>query len=459
MAFKYDQGLSILDNLADGLLVQTVPTGDIVHVNGGFLNLLVCDRSLLVRHPHHWMHQIYTEDRDLIRHWWHQLLVKPIHAERTYRILQPNGQFRWIQCRSLPITSPPGHPGGLATLHIDVTSQHHPSKDKSSEVSYLNSLFDQFLIGISGCAADGRILWTNEAFHPLLDYVPGELVDSYLQDLIAPSSYCCLASNWETLLTQAWSKELELLSGLHQSRWMLTTVAPLPSPLQATTFICMIQDITQYKKTEVELRTSLQDTAVLIAEIHHRVKNNLQIISSLLELQANRTGNVNAKTTLLSSQDRVLAMALIHETLYQSNNIAHINFGAYVQQLVAELTRAYMAEQTICLNLNLTATATISTDLAVPLGLILNELVANALKHNLAHTSQGSLTIDLQPLSHQTFQLSICQSPGGLPPDFSLEKSASMGLQIVKLLTHKIGATLRIQHSPVIFTVIFSANL
>ncbi len=458
MTFQSAQALSILDSLSDGLLVQTVPTGGVVHVNPGFLELLVCDRTLLAQRPDGWIERIYPDDQPQMRQWWQRLMAHPAPAEHTYRVLQPTGQLRWIQCRSMQVQASPGATLCVATLHVDVTQQRQEAAAQLLSDGRLQTIFGPFLIGAIGCDARGRILWCNDAFCQMLDYPPGSLTHQCLQDLIAPF---CRQRDFTTWLDNPcpWSQELEFVSGLGQLHWMLTTIAPLQSRYQQNgAFFCMIQDITRYKQADTELRASLKETEVLIAEIHHRVKNNLQIISSLLELQANRTRDTNAKRILLSSQDRVLAMSLIHETLYQSDNLAQIDFALYVRRLVAGVSRAYGANPLVDFTLNLDPAVVISTNLAVPLGLILNELVTNALKHSFTGSCRGGVMIDLQSLTQRRFQLSVSQPAGRLPDDFSMEHTSSMGLQIVTLLTQNIGATLSVQHQPTAFQVVFYTN-
>jgi PAS domain S-box-containing protein len=459
MTFQSAQALSILDSLSDGLLVQTVPTGGVVHVNPGFLNLLVCDRDRLNQHPDGWMEHIYLDDQPSIRQWWQQLITHPITAEQTYRILSPSGQLRWIQCRSVKVQPSPEASPCLATLHVDVTQQQRPPQIQPSPCDVLQTVMGQFLMGVACCLAGGQIVWSNDAFCQILGHPPGALTHKRLQDLITPASPTLTLGGWPSPPVPQ-SQELELINRSGQIRWILTTIVPLAAEEQPSgSFLCLIQDITQYKQAETELRASLKETEVLVAEIHHRVKNNLQIISSLLELQATRTQDANAKSILLSSQDRVLAMSLIHETLYQSNNLTQIDFAVYIRQLVGGLSRAYLDHRSVNFTLNLDTSLIISTNLAVPLGLILNELVTNALKHSFSKAPQGTLIIDLQALASGDLQLTVREPNGCLPEDFSMHHSSSMGLQIVTLLTQKIQAQLAVNHQPTTFQIVFAPGI
>jgi len=459
MGINGNQALNMLDSLVNGVLVQTIPTGSLVHVNQSFLELLGCDRLCFNHHPDGWIDHIHRDDQDSMRQWWKRLLANPISAEQTYRVFLTEHSLRWVQCRTMPLDAAQGRQPCLATVHIDVTGQCQGFSSGILQCETLQSFLGAFSIGIGCCGADGHLTWVNTAFESLLDYGPGTLLGRSLQALIAPNSRSTLTSDWPGLTRQPWSQEVQLLTRYNQGRWMLVTVAPLePQVPGSGAAVCMIQDITHYKQAEDQLRTSLRSTEVLIAEIHHRVKNNLQIISSLLELQANRIQDPHTQAILLSSQDRVLAMSLIHETLYQSDDMAQINFAAYVQQLVGGLSRAYRGNQAIEFQLHLEGTTTISTNLAVPLGLMLNELVTNALKHSLSSSPHGTLLVNLRGLSDHRFEVAVQQTAGQLPDGFSLDHPSSMGLQIVKLLALKIGADLTVQHQPTTFTIVFSTQ-
>jgi PAS domain S-box-containing protein len=459
MGINGNQALKMLDSLVNGVLVQTVPTGRLVHVNRNFLELLGCELTGFNHHPDSWIDHIHGDDQDVMRQWWKRLLAHPTPAEQTYRVLPPGQSLRWVQCRTMLLDAAQGDQPCLATIHIDVTGQCQGLNSGILQCEALQRVLGAFAIGIGYCGADGHLAWVNAAFESLLDYGPGTLLGRSLQTLIAPNSQSTLTPDWPGLTRKPWSQEVQLLTRYNQGRWMLVTVAPLEPRLpESSAAVCIIQDITHYKQAEDQLRTSLRSTEVLMAEIHHRVKNNLQIISSLLELQANRTQDSHTRAILLSSQDRVLAMSLIHETLYQSDDMAQINFAAYVQQLVGGLSRAYRGNQTIDFQLKLEGTTTISTNLAVPLGLMLNELVTNALKHNLSSSPKGTLVVTLRGLSHHRFEVAVQQTAGKLPDGFSLDHPSSMGLQIVKLLALKIGADLKVQHQPTTFTIVFSTQ-
>jgi len=209
------------------------------------------------------------------------------------------------------------------------------------------------------------------------------------------------------------------------------------------------QDITKRKQTEAALHAALAEKVVLLKEIHHRVKNNLQIVSSLLHLQASRIASADAKAVLLEMQDRVHSMALIHEHLYRSDNLAAVDLTAYLRSLCTQLVRSAAAPSgTIQLQLDL-APVMIDIDKAIPCGLLVNELVTNTLKYAFPQGRSGVLRVELQPLDGTPgWCLRVADDGVGLPADFNLQNLTSLGLKVVADLARQLGGRLHIGAGP-----------
>lgn len=213
-------------------------------------------------------------------------------------------------------------------------------------------------------------------------------------------------------------------------------------------------DIVEIKRAEDRVRTSLREKDVLLKEVHHRVKNNLQVISSLLNLQAQGITDARAREAFFSSQTRVRSMALIHEKLYRSENFAGINFGDYLRSVTGELVRSYgMGHVTVEVD---AASVHLALDSALPCGLIVNELVSNALKHAFEPGAAGSIRVTLQRTGAEELELVVADSGRGIPASFDLAKPSSMGMTLVTSLTDQLGGTISVGISGgTVFTVRF----
>jgi PAS domain S-box-containing protein len=218
-----------------------------------------------------------------------------------------------------------------------------------------------------------------------------------------------------------------------------------------------ILDITEEKQIQEALKQSLTEKEVLLKEVHHRVKNNLQVISCLLNMQASSVVEEQAANALKESERRVMAMAAIHERLYGNKRMDRITFQEYAEALTQDLLLTYApsgsqidAEYTM-------APIELTIEQAIPCGLILNELVTNAIKYAYPAHSEGIIYLHLEQGPEQMVRLSVEDHGRGLPPNFDWKKSKSLGVTIVNLLTKQLGGTLKIESSAskTVFSVIF----
>ena len=203
----------------------------------------------------------------------------------------------------------------------------------------------------------------------------------------------------------------------------------------------------QQKDAEERIRASLNEKEVLLKEVHHRVKNNLQVISSLLNLQARNIDDELARDILRESRNRVRAMALIHEQLYQSEDLARIPFGVYIQKLTSDLYRTYQVDSDH-VTMNITAgNLLVGIDTAIPCGLIINELVSNSLKHAFPSGAPGEILIALQVDHERNLTLTVSDNGVGIPDGLDFRNAESLGMQLVSLLVDQLGATVEIDGS------------
>jgi len=205
---------------------------------------------------------------------------------------------------------------------------------------------------------------------------------------------------------------------------------------EASSTLCVVRDVTDRQQTE-QLLASLREKEVLLKEVHHRVKNNLAVISSLFYLQSTYTSDEPTIRILHESQERVRSMALVHETLYRSENLAAVDFAEYARDLSRRLVRAYRPHgREIRLATELESVS-MGIDLAVPCGLILNELITNALTHAFGD-GDGDLRVALRHTGDGRCELRVEDTGVGLPPDLDVERSTSLGLRLIRSLIRQI---------------------
>jgi len=226
-----------------------------------------------------------------------------------------------------------------------------------------------------------------------------------------------------------------------QGRVFLRNYVPLSINENSNYHLWQYQDITDSRQAEVQIKSSLKEKEVLLKEIHHRVKNNLQIISSLLNLQSAEIEDPKASQKFRESQDRVKAMALIHERLYQSSDLAKIDFAGYVRSLTGHLVRSYKAGA-IRLNVEVESVP-MNLDVAIPCGLMINELVSNAFKYAFPDRRDGEIRVVFSEDRDRMLRLAVSDNGIGFPEDRNPEESDSLGLKLVRTLTEQLGGTVR----------------
>ena len=216
-------------------------------------------------------------------------------------------------------------------------------------------------------------------------------------------------------------------------------------------------EVAERKHAEESLAVSLKEKELLLKEIHHRVKNNLQIISSLLSLQTINTTDINASASLRDTQNRIKSMALIHEKLYRSRDLARIDFKEYVQSLVVSLTRSYTVNPGVRISIDIGDVA-LDIDTAIPCGLIINELISNSLKYAFKGEKSGEIKISLT-YEDGLYKLRVSDDGIGLPPEIDFRNTPSLGLQLVVTLTEQLkGSIEHITGKGTMFVITFREN-
>lgn len=227
------------------------------------------------------------------------------------------------------------------------------------------------------------------------------------------------------------------------------------------TILVTIEDITVRKGAEAQRETSLQEKEILLREIRHRVKNNLQVISSLLSLQSNRVGDVEARKILEDSQNRVQTMSLMHELWYQSTNLAEIDLDRYIHTLVHHLFQSYcLRPDAIAPSVSVPQHLTLDPDRAVLCGLIINELVTNAFKYGFPNGESGEVSVSVEQDNDSRLTLSVSHNGDRLPANFSLEGLQSVGLNLVINLASQLNGNLYLERGKkTIFKVVFTSAI
>ncbi|WP_404790759.1 chemotaxis protein CheB [Altericista sp. CCNU0014] len=371
----------------------------------------------------------------------------------------------WYSLRIRPYRTTDNRIDGVVIGVIDIDALKRSAIQIEAARDYAHAILETVRQPLLVLDENLRVLSANRFFYETFQLLPAQIEQQSIFELENGQwDIAGLRSQLETVLTHNTELEnFEIDEIFHPNgpRILSMSARKIQQDNNRNNILLVIEDITAIRQADEKVQHSLREKDILLREIHHRVKNNLQIVSSLLSLQGNRVTDPQTRNMLQSSQNRVKAMALIHETLYQSTNFASVDFAEYAQTLLSQLWQSYAIErEAIALRVELQPGITITLDKAVLCGLILNELVANALKHGFPDGQRGEVVVTLaENAGNCRIVLSVGNNGQPLPPDFDLQNLRAMGLNLVLSLVEQIKGTLEIdRNDTTTFKISFPAN-
>ncbi|MFH2029595.1 MAG: PAS domain S-box protein [Bacteroidota bacterium] len=206
---------------------------------------------------------------------------------------------------------------------------------------------------------------------------------------------------------------------------------------EEASIVVSLMDVTEQKRAEEKVKVSLKEKEVLLQEIHHRVKNNLQVISSLLDMQVRTAKDKNTIEMLSESRNRINAMALIHAQLYETINFSEVNMKGFVDGLIGQLFQSYPVQDAKITPVVHVTDYPLPISMAAPIGLVLNELLTNAFKYAFAERKKGEIKVSLDASEKGKISLTVSDDGVGLPQGFNIDKSETLGLKLVKILVEE----------------------
>ncbi|MGE0567918.1 MAG: PAS domain S-box protein [Bacteroidia bacterium] len=333
----------------------------------------------------------------------------------------------------------------LCVIGNDITAKKESEEKSIAQAAKLNSIFEGSSHYVWIVNPKNRITSFNKNYYELIRKIYGSepIIGEELNRGIKDNNEAYLQKLNENYLKafegEKQNFELDILTVDGERIVLNVFLNPVFESNKIVEVSGVAHDITQLKQNEEGLVQSLKEKEVLLKEVHHRVKNNMQIISSILNLQSSYIYDTKVLELLKESQNRIKTMAYVHESLYQNKTFSIINLSEYLSTLVNNIVQSYsVSPEKTKLIIN-SEKVLLNLDNAIPLGLIANELVTNAIKHAFPGKSKGVIQINLQTKNNYVF-LNIEDNGIGLPPDFNPESSATLGLQLVQTLGDQITA-------------------
>ncbi len=427
-----------------------------------------------------WLAMVHPEDKKRIKKFV-DITEKANQQYYEYRVIPKKGDVRWVKAQVNLLKAPNGEVLGRVGTIEDITKEieafesekkaekekiraeyaedtsRRLQKEMDVRIAAENDLksakeFNQYIIESSidmiiATDISGEITEFNKAASSGFGYDGKQMIGSLVGELFANDE------NREEILKRifkngAWSGEV-LCKRSDNSTFTGYLSASILSSADKKTIGTMgvLRDITELKKVEEDLKNNVQQKEILLKEVHHRVKNNLQVISSILNLQTGYVNDEHTMAVIRECQDRIKSMAFIHESLYQKEDFSEVNFSEYLQNLCNNLKYSYMSpDRNILLQFDIEEIS-LSLDSAIPCGLIVNELVSNCFKYAFKDKKKGVIKVSLSKDQNNKKILTVNDSGCGLPKDLDIETNDSLGLQLVWTLVDQIDGEIKYEYA------------
>ncbi|MGD9975296.1 MAG: sensor histidine kinase [Desulfatirhabdiaceae bacterium] len=346
----------------------------------------------------------------------------------------------------------PGQSPELFCMDIDITERRRAEQALQESEALYRSIGESIDYGVWVCTPDGRNTYASESFLKMAGVTQEQCSNSGWGNLLHPDDAEHTIATWQECVRTGGKWDIENRFRGTDGQWHHILTRGLPVKNDQGEIFCWAGinlDISRLKGVEERLKKSLAEKDMLLKEVHHRVKNNLQIISSLVSLQADTLADEQLQEVFSDVRDRVRTMALVHEKLYQSDDLARLDFSEYAHGLLNYLWSAHgAATRNVRLTMSITPVI-LPVEMVVNCGLILNELAANAIKHAFPHDGGGEVSVTLEH-DAATGDTCLCvrDSGVGLPPDLDCRQASSLGLRLVKMLTKQIHGSLQTGPGP-----------
>ncbi len=383
-----------------------------------------------------WFRKLYPENVPAVRAIYDGEKGAGFPEPRTVPVTRKTGELRWVEFSASATDF------GEIWILNDVTERRLAEEKVSERTAEIAAYLESASQGIVTIDESGRMLMVNARTEEMFGYDRGNLIGAEVEMLL-PEKFRHNHRFHRNIYfaeprVRPMGRDLDLAGRRKDG-----TEFPIEIGLSFTrtkkgiVALALITDLTTLK--------SAQQKETLLKEIHHRVKNNLQVVSSLLGLQSRASHEEEVRRMFLESQNRIQSMALLHERLYQSDNLMQIDCRQYIGQLSAHLFRSYgVSSSRVKLHIGI-QDLHLTMDAAVPCGLIINELVSNALKHAFPNGEQGEIWIEMRRDPDDSVHLRVADSGIGLPADVNLWRARSLGLRLVRTLAGQLNAAVEVK--------------
>ncbi len=393
---------------------------------------------------------LHPEDRSRVKAAFERTRQEGVHLDTEFRVVRPDGIERWFIDQGEVVRDEQGQPAYMAGACVDITERKQAEQLlRESEERFrllVNNVRDYALFQTN---TEGRITTWNSGAERLLGYTAEEVIGQPVIRIFVPEDVAAGIPQREMQVATTSGRSSDERWHLRKDGtrfWCSGVMTAMRDDVgRLRGFAKVMRDETDRRRSDEQLKASLNEKEVLLKEIHHRVKNNLQVITSLLALQSYAVEDEAVRQLFEEACNRVRSIGDIHELLFRSRDLAHVDFDTYLHRLTQHLFSFYgVASSRI--GVSISSNVDLALSEAIPCGLIVNELLTNSLKHGFPQAKRGSIRIALNCQENQCL-LEVSDDGVGLPEDFDLEEGTSLGLQLVSVLAKQLRGSFRVQRT------------
>jgi PAS domain S-box-containing protein len=420
-------------------------------------------------HPDEWATRLHPEDKARVKDALRLYIEgKTSHYEAEFRMVCKDGSSKWMRGRgTVVVRDAQGKPLRMIGFNTDLTERRRTDeviRAGHAQLQLLDAciarLNDMVLITEAEPFDEpgNRIVFVNDAFVRRTGYSREEVIGKSPRFLQGPKTQRADLDRIGAALRRWEPVRAELINYTKHGEefWLEIDIVPIADASGwFTHWVSVERDITERKRAQEALQSSLDEKVGLLNEVHHRVKNNLQVITSLLRLEIRRSDVAGTQHVLNDMQGRVRSMALLHESLYRTGTFASVDLSDYLKKLCQQVFRSNAQPNDLVKLVMDVASVRVTLDQATPCALLANELLSNCLKHGFPDGRSGEVRVSLQCVDAHHWRLQVSDNGVGLPADLEQRRGSSLGLQLVSDLALQLGGKLEIGPGPgAMFTVV-----
>ncbi len=440
----------LAENSKDMIYKMTIPDGEFLYVNPAAEDITGYTLEEFYNSTRLLKKSIHPDHRDYYKNTWEKLLEGEIVPVYEYKIITNSGEVKWLNQRNTVITDNEGNPIAIEGIVTDITERKDAEETlKINEEKYrqvFNKANDAMFLHKLDNNGPGKFLDVNNLACEILGYTRNELLQMSPKDIDTVETMAKTEEVTHTLMNNR-KITFEAVQISKNGKRIPFEIKAHIFTLRGENYVLSIaRDIGERRKAENKIKASLEEKEILLKEIHHRVKNNLQIVSSLLNLQTSYIDDDNVALDLIKgSQNRIKSMAMIHEKLYQSKNFSHIQFDNYIEKLISDLFYSYATTKNIDPVIDVEAVE-LNIENAIPCGLIINELISNSLKYAFPNQRNGKIYVSLKKHDGE-YDLTVGDDGIGFPDTLDYTKTDTLGLKLVTSLVDQINGKMSLDRS------------